>query len=166
MNDSNTALNALDLPIGLEATGMRRELASLGDVGGPAYRHWGAQAQRGPEHVNIGNNRMPEEVYQAYGYVKKAAAVVNTQAGRLPASKDELSQRVCDEVISGPLDADFPLRVWQTGSDTHYAIDHDLTLKQTAPAKAAAENCLTRSSTPLALTRPGSADDPASPRKA
>ena len=70
------------------------------------------------EHFNIGNDRMPKEVYHAYGYVKKAAAVVNTEAGRLPAWKGQLIQRVSDEVISGALDADFPLYVWQTGSGT------------------------------------------------
>jgi fumarate hydratase, class II len=50
----------------------------------PADRYWGAQTQRSLEHFNIGNDRMPKEVYHAYGYVKKAAAIVNTQAGRMP----------------------------------------------------------------------------------
>jgi fumarate hydratase class II len=108
----------LDLPIGLDATGMRREFDSLGDVEVPANRYWGAQTQRSLEHFNIGHDRMPKEVYHAYGYVKKAAAVVNTAAGRLPAWKGQLIERVCDEVISGKLDADFPLYVWQTGSGT------------------------------------------------
>ena len=108
----------LDLPIGLDATGMRREFDSLGDVEVPADRYWGAQTQRSLEHFNIGHDRMPKEVYHAYGYVKKAAAVVNTAAGRLPAWKGQLIERVCDEVISGKLDADFPLYVWQTGSGT------------------------------------------------
>jgi fumarate hydratase class II len=62
--------------------------------------------------------RMPKEVYHAYGFVKKAAAVVNTRAGRLPGWKGDLIQRVCDEVISGQLDAEFPLYVFQTGSGT------------------------------------------------
>jgi fumarate hydratase, class II len=108
----------LDLPIGLDATGMRREFDSLGNVDVPADRYWGAQTQRSLEHFNIGHDRMPKEVYHAYGYVKKAAAVVNTRAGRLPAWKGELIQRVCDEVISGALDTEFPLYVWQTGSGT------------------------------------------------
>ncbi len=77
----------LDVPIGLDATGMRREFDSLGDVEVPANRYWGAQTQRSLEHFNIGHDRMPKEVYHAYGYVKKAAAVVNTAAGRLPAWK-------------------------------------------------------------------------------
>src|SRR6202050_1845802 len=108
----------LDLPIGLDATGTRKEFDSLGDVEVPANRYWGAQTQRSLEHFNIGHDRMPKEVYHAYGYVKKAAAVVNTKAGRRPAGKGQLIERVCDEVISGKLDADFPLYVWQTGSGT------------------------------------------------
>ena len=103
----------LDLPIGLDATGMRTEFDSLGKVEVPADRYWGAQTQRSLEHFNIGHDRMPKEVYHAYGYVKKAAAAVNTTAGRLPAWKGQLIGRVCDEVISGALDADFPLYVFQ-----------------------------------------------------
>ena len=115
---SDEAPKILDLPIGLDATGTRREFDSLGDVDVPADRYWGAQTQRSLEHFNIGNDRMPKEVYHAYGYVKKAAALVNTQAGRLPAWKGQLIERVCEEVISGALDEDFPLYVWQTGSGT------------------------------------------------
>ena len=115
---NDTAPKILDLPIGLAATGTRREFDSLGDVEVPANRYWGAQTQRSLEHFNIGHDRMPTEVYHAYGYVKKAAAIVNTRAGRLPRWKGELIQRVCDEVISGALDEEFPLYVWQTGSGT------------------------------------------------
>jgi fumarate hydratase, class II len=115
---SHESPKILDVPIGLDATGTRREFDSLGDVQVPANRYWGAQTQRSLEHFNIGHDRMPKEVYHAYGYVKKAAAVVNTQAGRLPAWKGQLIERVCDEVISGALDEDFPLYVWQTGSGT------------------------------------------------
>ena len=115
---NDEAPKILDLPIGLDATGMRREFDSLGEVEVPADRYWGAQTQRSLEHFNIGHDRMPKEVYHAYGYVKKAAAIVNTRAGRLPAWKGELIERVCDEVISGALDTDFPLYVFQTGSGT------------------------------------------------
>jgi len=108
----------LDLPIGIDESGMRQEFDSLGTVEVPANRYWGAQTQRSLEHFNIGNDRMPKEVYHAYGYVKKAAAIVNTRAGRLPEWKGRLIERVCDEVISGALDEDFPLYVWQTGSGT------------------------------------------------
>ena len=108
----------LNVPIGLDATGTRREFDSLGHVDVPANRYWGAQTQRSLKHFNIGHDRMPKEVYHAYGYVKKAAAVVNTRAGRLPEWKGQLIQRVCNEVISGALDEEFPLYVWQTGSGT------------------------------------------------
>jgi len=108
----------LDLPIGLDATGKRREFDSLGNVDVPADRYWGAQTQRSLEHFDIGNDRMPKEVYHAYGYVKKAAAIVNTRSGRMPEWKGKLIERVCDEVIAGQLDTDFPLYVWQTGSGT------------------------------------------------
>src|SRR6201984_458015 len=84
----------------------------------PRGKEWGAQTQRSLEHFNIGNDRMPKEVYHAYGYVKKAAAVVNTRAGRLPDWKGTLIQQVCDEVLSGKLDEHFPLYVFQTGSGT------------------------------------------------
>jgi fumarate hydratase, class II len=108
----------LDVPVGLHATGTRKETDSLGEVAVPADRYWGAQTQRSLEHFNIGRDRMPKEVYHAYGYVKKAAAIVNTRAGRLPAWKGELIARVCDEVISAALDSEFPLYVFQTGSGT------------------------------------------------
>jgi len=114
----STIPKILDIPIGLDATGMRTEFDSLGKVEVPANRYWGAQTQRSLEHFNIGHDRMPKELYHAYGYVKKAAAIVNTQAGRLPAWKGELIARVCDEVISGALDREFPLYVFQTGSGT------------------------------------------------
>ncbi|HEY2080113.1 MAG TPA: class II fumarate hydratase [Streptosporangiaceae bacterium] len=108
----------LDIPVGLRATGTRREHDSLGDVEVPGDRYWGAQTQRSLEHFNIGHDRMPAEVYHAYGYVKKAAAIVNTRAGRLPGWKGKLIQQVCGEVISGALDEHFPLYVFQTGSGT------------------------------------------------
>ena len=120
MTDSpaETSPKILDLPIGIKAAGVRRETDSLGAVDVPADHYWGAQTQRSLEHFDIGDDRMPKEVYHAYGYVKKAAAIVNTGAGRLPAWKGELIQRVCDEAISGALDSEFPLYVWQTGSGT------------------------------------------------
>ena len=108
----------LDLPIGLKGSGQRKEFDSLGIVMVPANRYWGAQTQRSLLHFNIGHDRMPHEVYHAYGYVKKAAAIVNTKHGRLPQWKGRLIEKVCDDVISGALDENFPLYVWQTGSGT------------------------------------------------
>jgi fumarate hydratase, class II len=77
-----------DNPIGLDATGTRREFDSLGEVDVPADRYGGAETQRSLEHFNIGNDRMPKEVYHAYGYVKKSAAQVNTSGGRLRVRRD------------------------------------------------------------------------------
>src|SRR5215470_8518589 len=108
----------LDLPIGTGATGSRRESDSLGEIEVPAERYWGAQTQRSLIHFSIGDDRMPKAVYHAYGYVKKASALVNAADGRLPRWKAELIAKVADEVISGRLDSEFPLYVWQTGSGT------------------------------------------------
>ena len=114
----DAAPKVLDLPIGIDATGTRHETDSMGGIDVPADKYWGAQTQRSLQHFSIGNDKMPVEVYRAYGYVKKAAARVNGEAGRLPAWKSDLIQRVADEVIGGDLDEHFPLYVWQTGSGT------------------------------------------------
>jgi fumarate hydratase class II len=107
-----------DVPIGLAATGTRRETDSMGAIDVPADRYWGAQTQRSLIHFSIGDDRMPKAVYHAYGYVKKAAGIVNGREGRLPGWMAQLIERVSDEVISGQLDDNFPLYVWQTGSGT------------------------------------------------
>src|SRR5713226_5831383 len=108
----------LDVPIGLDATGTRRETDSMGAIDVPADHYWGAQTQRSLIHFSIGHDRMPKEVYHAYGYVKKAAAIVNAEAGKLPKDKADLISKVADEVVAGKLDSEFPLYVWQTGSGT------------------------------------------------
>jgi len=108
----------LNLPIGTGATGMRGETDSMGAIDVPAERYWGAQTQRSLVHFAIGDDLMPIEVCRAYGYVKKAAALVNGSLDEMPSWKAELIGRVCDEVISGALDHEFPLSVWQTGSGT------------------------------------------------
>ncbi|MCF8589036.1 class II fumarate hydratase [Gordonia liuliyuniae] len=107
-----------DLAIGIDATGTRHETDSMGGIDVPADKYWGAQTQRSLQHFSIGNDKMPHEVYRAYGYVKKAAALVNGAAGRLPEWKADLIAQVADEVIGGELDEHFPLYVWQTGSGT------------------------------------------------
>src|SRR5499433_782731 len=108
----------LDLPIGTGVTGLRKESDSLGEIEVPAEHYWGAQTQRSLIHFSIGDDRMPKAVYHAYGYVKKAAALVNAADGRLARWKAELIAKVADEVIPGRLDSEFPLYVWQTGSGT------------------------------------------------
>ena len=108
----------LRLPVGTGATGSRVESDSMGEIEVPAEHYWGAQSQRSLHHFAIGDDRMPLEVCRAYGYVKKAAALVNAAAGRMPLWKAELIAQVADEVTAGELDAEFPLYVWQTGSGT------------------------------------------------
>jgi fumarate hydratase, class II len=107
-----------DVPIGLPGGGSRREFDSMGDVAVPADRYWGAQTQRSLQHFSIGRDRMPKEVYRAYGVVKKACALMNQAVGRLPRWKAEAIIRAADEAIAGDLDEHFPLFVWQTGSGT------------------------------------------------
>src|SRR6266566_9638236 len=107
-----------DVPIGLATSGARREFDSMGYVDVPADRYWGAQTQRSLQHFSIGRDRMPKEVYHAYGVVKKACALLNQAAGRLPTWKAEAIIRAADEAIAGKLDEHFPLFVWQTGSGT------------------------------------------------
>jgi len=107
-----------DTAIGIPATGMRRETDSMGEIEVPADRYWGAQTQRSLVHFTIGDDRMPKRVYHAYGYVKKAAALINAAAGRLPQWKADAIVRSADEAIAGKLDEHFPLYVWQTGSGT------------------------------------------------
>ncbi len=120
--DSSLPPTILDLPVGIDASGIRRETDSLGVVEVPADRYWGAQTQRTLQHFPIGvaggGDRMPPEIHRAFGYLKKAAAIVNTQSGRLPAWMGELIARVCDELLEGQLDDHLPLYVWQAGSGT------------------------------------------------
>ena len=106
------------VPIGTGATGTRVESDSMGQVEVPAEHYWGAQTQRSLIHFSIGDDHMPEAVYHAYGYVKKAAAQLNAAGGRLDRRLAEAIVAAADEVIAGKLDAEFPLYVWQTGSGT------------------------------------------------
>src|SRR5207302_7578973 len=107
-----------DIPIGIDGTAQRHETDSMGGIDVPADRYWGAQTQRSLVHFSIGDDRMPKRIYHAYGYVKKAAALVNAAAGRLPEWKAEAIVHAADEAIAGKLDDHFPLYVWQTGSGT------------------------------------------------
>src|ERR1700760_1156015 len=106
--DDSTTRTLHDLPIGIGATGTRRETDSMGDIEVPADRYWGAQTQRSLVHFSIGDDRMPKRVYHAYGYVKKAAAAVNAAAGRLPSFKAEAIEQAAAAAIAGKLDDHFP----------------------------------------------------------
>jgi len=96
----------------------RVESDSMGTIEVPSDHYWGAQTQRSLEHFSIGDNLMPKAIDHAYGYIKKASAIVNLAEGLLPRDKADLIVRVSEEIISGKLDEEFPLYVWQTGSGT------------------------------------------------
>jgi fumarate hydratase class II len=96
----------------------RAESDTMGEIAVPAEHYWGAQTQRSLHHFSIGHERMPLAVIHALAQIKKASAIVNRQLGKLPPQKAELIIRAADEVISGRLDAEFPLFVYQTGSGT------------------------------------------------
>ncbi|MGI9102417.1 MAG: class II fumarate hydratase [Terriglobales bacterium] len=97
---------------------MRIESDSMGKIEVPSNVYWGAQTQRSLIHFNIGRDAMPPELIRAFGTLKKACALVNQDLGKLPADKAKLITQAADEVISGKLNEQFPLRIWQTGSGT------------------------------------------------
>ena len=96
----------------------RTESDSMGKIEVPRHVYWGAQTQRSLHHFAIGRDSMPPELLHAFGTLKKACALVNQDLGKLPADKAKLIAEAADEVISGKLDEQFPLRIWQTGSGT------------------------------------------------
>ena len=98
--------------------GTRKETDSMGAIDVATDRYWGAQTQRSLLHFDIGEDRMPRALIRAFGILKKAAAEVNRDLGKLADDKTRLIERAADEVISGELDEHFPLRIWQTGSGT------------------------------------------------
>jgi fumarate hydratase, class II len=97
---------------------LRQETDSMGAVDVPAHRYWGAQTQRSLHHFSIAEDRIPVPVIRAMAVLKKAAALVNRDLGKLSDEHAELIVRAADEVIEGLHDEEFPLSVWQTGSGT------------------------------------------------
>ena len=97
----------------------RIEKDTLGDVKVPANKLWGAQTERSRNNFKIGpSSSMPLEIVYAFAYLKKAAAIVNHEKGILEIEKKDLISSVCDEILNGEHDNEFPLVVWQTGSGT------------------------------------------------
>ncbi|MDP4710694.1 MAG: class II fumarate hydratase [Saprospiraceae bacterium] len=96
----------------------RKEKDSIGYVDVPADKYWAAQTQRSMENFKIGGHRMPVEIIRAFAILKKAAAMTNRDLGILSEEKCNLIAAVCDEILAGKLDDQFPLVVWQTGSGT------------------------------------------------
>ena len=98
----------------------RIEKDTMGEVKVPIDAYYGAQTQRSVENFPIAQdiNKMPKEIIRAFAYLKKAAALTNLEAGVLSREKSDLIGKVCDEILEGKLNAEFPLVVWQTGSGT------------------------------------------------
>jgi fumarate hydratase class II len=97
----------------------RIEKDTMGEVKVPSERYWGAQTERSRNNFKIGPEAsMPKEIIYAFAYLKKAAAQTNHQLGVLDETKKELIEKVCDEILAGKLDSEFPLVIWQTGSGT------------------------------------------------
>ena len=97
----------------------RIEKDTMGEVQVPAEKYWGAQTERSRNNFKIGPEAsMPKEIIYAFAYLKKAAAMSNHELGVLTADKKDLIAKVCDEILAGKLDGEFPLVIWQTGSGT------------------------------------------------
>ena len=97
----------------------RIEHDTMGEVQVPSDKYWGAQTERSRNNFKIGPEAsMPKEIIHAFGYLKKSAALANTELGVLSAEKAKLIADACEEVIAGSLDDQFPLVIWQTGSGT------------------------------------------------
>jgi fumarate hydratase class II len=97
----------------------REEKDTMGKVKVPADKLWGAQTERSRNNFKIGNEAsMPKEIIEAFAYLKKAAAITNNNLGVLEGGKKDLIAQVCEEIIDGKLDNQFPLVIWQTGSGT------------------------------------------------
>jgi fumarate hydratase class II len=96
----------------------RTESDSMGKIEVATDVYWGAQTERSLHHFAIGRDTMPPELIRAFGILKKSCALVNQDLGKLPTEKGSLIVKAADEIISGKLDSQFPLRIWQTGSGT------------------------------------------------
>src|SRR5215510_3872484 len=131
-------------------TSIRVEHDSLGPVTVPADKLWGAQTQRSLEHFSIGDDLIPREMVPAYAIVKKAAALVNHRAGRLGDTQKDLIVRVCDEILDGQHQDQFPLHVWMTGSGTQFNMNVN---------EVIANRCSQIAGTPLGSKTPAHPND-------
>ncbi len=97
----------------------RTEHDTMGEVQVPAEKFWGAQTERSRNNFKIGpESSMPHEIIEAFAYLKKAAAFTNAELGVLKTEKRDMIAGVCDEILAGNLNDQFPLVIWQTGSGT------------------------------------------------
>ena len=116
----------------------RTEKDTMGPIEVPADKYWGAQTQRSLENFNIGGPtmQMPMEIIHAFAILKKAAALTNTNLGVLDKQKAEMIADVCDEILNGQLDEEFPLKIWQTGSGTQSNMNVNEVIGNRAHVKA------------------------------
>ncbi|AMQ69038.1 class II fumarate hydratase [Bacillus velezensis] len=96
----------------------RIEKDTMGEVKVPADKFWGAQTQRSKENFKIGSEKMPQRVVKAFAILKRSTAIANERLGNLESEKAQAIAAVCDDVLNGKYDDNFPLVVWQTGSGT------------------------------------------------
>jgi fumarate hydratase class II len=121
-----------DVPVGIGATGRRREHDSIGSIDVAANLYWGAATQRALKGSPVAGKRMPKRFFCCYGHVKKAAATMNAQAGRLPLWKAAAISRAGDDLIAGLLADQFPLPVWQS----HSGRDADMNVNEVVANRA------------------------------
>ena len=115
----------------------RIEHDSMGEIRVPAHRLWGAQTERSLENFRIGTEKIPMEVIRAFALLKKAAARTNRALGKLDERREALITQVCDEILAGKHDEEFPLSVWQTGSGTQSNMNVNEVIANRANALAA-----------------------------
>ncbi|MCY8286712.1 MULTISPECIES: class II fumarate hydratase [unclassified Bacillus (in: firmicutes)] len=96
----------------------RIEKDTFGEIKVPADKFWGAQTQRSKENFKIGSEKMPKRIVKAFAILKRSTAIANNRLGNLDSEKTEVITAVCDEILEGKFDDNFPLVVWQTGSGT------------------------------------------------
>jgi len=110
----------------------RIEKDTMGEIAVPIDAYWAAQTQRSIENFAIGEEKMPYEITRAFSYLKKAVALVNKDLGKLDAKKADAIAQACDDMLSGKLDGEYPLVVWQTGSGTQSNMNNNEVLANRA----------------------------------
>ncbi|MDD5400125.1 MAG: class II fumarate hydratase [Sulfurimonas sp.] len=110
----------------------RIEKDTMGEIAVPFDAYWAAQTQRSIENFAIGEEKMPYEITRAFSYLKKAVAIVNKDLGKLDAKKADAIAQACDDMLSGKLDGEYPLVVWQTGSGTQSNMNNNEVLANRA----------------------------------
>jgi len=110
----------------------RIEKDTMGEIEVPQDAYWGAQTQRSLQNFKIGEEKMPYEITRAFSYLKKAVALVNKDLGKLDAQKADAIAQAADDMLSGKLDGNYPLVVWQTGSGTQSNMNNNEVLANRA----------------------------------